>query len=195
MDARRTSRIVNPKVRHVGFFTLDSPPPNPPGRSLSGPADCAAAATSHSQQPLSPTTNSLSPVMIPPPRHLSDNLASRSAVLPVPAPSNWRNSDDQIPVGSYNPSDTLLATSPLASPSTRIGDEDLDLDMSEDSSSSGWYRRSNSGKIASSLPGLGLHMPARSSANSQAVPLRTLETNKSAGIAGDIAVYCFVGFC
>ncbi|XP_022987306.1 translation initiation factor eIF-2B subunit delta-like isoform X2 [Cucurbita maxima] len=174
MDARRGSRIVNPKVRQVGFFTLDAP--NSPDRSLSGPANCVP-----SQQSLSPPTNSLSPVMIPPPRHLSDNLASRSAVLPVPAPANWRNSADQIPVGSYNPSETLLATSPMASPSSRIEDEELE--MSEDSSTSVWYRRSGSGKIASSFPGVGIHMAAKSSENSQALPLKTLEPNKPAGVA------------
>ncbi|KAL4036116.1 hypothetical protein IC575_004840 [Cucumis melo] len=174
MDARRGSRIVNPKVRQVGFFTLDAP--NSPDRSLSGPPNCLP-----SQQSLSPPTNSLSPVMIPPPRHLSDNLASRSAVLPVPAPANWRNSTDQIPVGSYNPSETLLATSPMASPSSRTGDEELD--MSEDSSNSVWHRRSGSGKIASSFPGVGIHMGAKSLENSQAVvPLQTLETNKPAGV-------------
>ncbi|XP_023515737.1 probable translation initiation factor eIF-2B subunit delta [Cucurbita pepo subsp. pepo] len=174
MDARRGSRIVNPKVRQVGFFTLDAP--NSPDRSLSGPPNCVP-----SQQSLSPPTNSLSPVMIPPPRHLSDNLASRSAVLPVPAPANWRNSADQIPVGSYNPSETLLATSPMASPSSRIEDEELE--MSEDSSTSVWYRRSGSGKIASSFPGVGIHMAAKSSENSQALPLKALEPNKPAGVS------------
>ncbi|XP_038879396.1 translation initiation factor eIF-2B subunit delta-like isoform X5 [Benincasa hispida] len=163
MDARRGSRVVNPKVRQVGFFTLDAP--NPPGRSLSGPADCAP-----SQQSLSPPSNSLSPVMIPPPRHLSDNLASRSAVFPVPAPTNWRDSADHIHVGSYNPSEMLLATSP----SSRIGDEELD--MSEDSSTSVPYRRSGSGKIASSFPGVGIHLAAKSS---QVL----LEPNKSVGVA------------
>ncbi|XP_023001799.1 translation initiation factor eIF-2B subunit delta-like isoform X1 [Cucurbita maxima] len=170
MDARRGSRVVKPKVRQVGFFTLDAP--NPPGRSLSGPVGFGS-----SQQSLSPPTDPLSPVMIPPPRHLSDNFASRSTILPVPTPANWRNSGDQIHVGSYNPSQTLLATSP----SSRIWDDELE--MSEDSSTSVPYRRSGSGKIASSLPGLGVHMAAKSSENSQAVPLRTLGPNKPSGVA------------
>lgn len=130
--------------------------------------------------------------MIPPPRHLSDNLASRSAVLPVPAPANWRNSADQIPVGSYNPSETLLATSPMASPSSRIEDEELE--MSEDSSNSVWYRRSGSGKIASSFPGVGIHMAVKSLENSQALPLQTLEINKPAGVAGNVALLCWMEF-
>ncbi|KGN63792.1 translation initiation factor eIF-2B subunit delta [Cucumis sativus] len=170
MDARRGSRVVNPKIRQVGFFTLD--PPNPPGRSLSGPADCTP-----SQQSLSPPSNSLSPVMIPPPRHLSDNLASRSAVFPLPPPANWRDSADHIHVGSYNPSEMLLATSP----SGRIGDEELD--MSEDSFTSVPYRRSGSGKIASSFPGVGIYMAAKASETSQAMVPNTVEANKSVGVA------------
>ncbi|PWA62070.1 nagB/RpiA/CoA transferase-like superfamily protein [Artemisia annua] len=69
MDQRRAPRaVIDPKVRHVGFFT----PPQ-------------SVATSSPP----PSGNSLSPVMIPPPRHLSD-VASRTRLADV---------------GSYNPSE------------------------------------------------------------------------------------------
>lgn len=59
-----------------------------------------------------------------------------------------------MPVGSYNPSESLLGTSPVASsPSSRVGDGTLEF--SEENSVQ-WYRRSGSGKLASSLPGGGL---------------------------------------
>lgn len=54
-----------------------------------------------------------------------------------------------MPVGSYNPSESLLGTSPVPSPSSRAGD--VELEFSEESST-GWYRRSNSAKFASSFP-------------------------------------------
>ncbi|XP_022134966.1 translation initiation factor eIF-2B subunit delta-like isoform X2 [Momordica charantia] len=176
MDARRGSRVViDPKVRQVGFFTPDAPPS--PGRTTTAPPDCTTSQLSDS-----PTSNSLSPVMIPPPRHPSDNLASRTAVLPVPASGNWRHPEDQVPVGSHNPSETLLGSSPLASPSSRLGGEELEF--SEDSAASVLLRRSSSGKLASSCPGVGFHMAAKSSANLQTMPansMRTSGTNKPAG--------------
>lgn len=53
MDARRAPRaVIDPKVRKVGFFA----PPDPIPLNIS------------------PSVNSLSPVMIPPPRHSSENL-------------------------------------------------------------------------------------------------------------------------
>jgi translation initiation factor eIF-2B subunit delta len=61
MDARRAPRaVIDPKVRKVGFFT----PPDPIPFEFS------------------PSANSLSPVMIPPPRHSSENpdLNSRPSV-------------------------------------------------------------------------------------------------------------------
>lgn len=89
----------------------------------------------------------------------------------------------------------------MASPSSRIEDEELDL--SEDSATSVWYRRSGSGKIASSFPGVGIHVAAKSSENSQAVPLanaRTSEPDKPAGVAGDdehrlLEFICYSPFC
>ncbi|KAJ6707613.1 TRANSLATION INITIATION FACTOR EIF-2B [Salix viminalis] len=75
MDARRAPRTVSdPKVRKVGFFTA------PPDRSLSGPPDHRIFSFLTSPPPVvdnsSPSAgNSLSPVMIPPPRHSSANLS------------------------------------------------------------------------------------------------------------------------
>lgn len=89
--------------------------------------------------------------MIPPPRHASDNL-SRAVGVPVPASQLRRPSIDNLQVGSYNPPDSVLGTSPLRSPSSRIGDGEF----SEDSVN--WIRRSNSGKFASSLPSGGFDL-------------------------------------
>lgn len=53
-------------------------------------------------------------------------------------------------VGSYNPTESLLGSSPpQASPSSRvIGDGEF-----SEESSAGWFRRSNSAKFASSFSG------------------------------------------
>ncbi|KAK9070175.1 hypothetical protein SSX86_010575 [Deinandra increscens subsp. villosa] len=136
MDLRRAPRtVIDPKVRHVGFFA-------PPDRSQS-------ATISPSSPPLSdlsPSGTSLSPVMIPPPRHLSD-LASHA----IPSPVHRFSGESVIPVGSYNPSE-------FASPSV--------ADFFEDKSNarSPGPRRSRgagggSGKIASSLPAGGFELP------------------------------------
>ncbi|CAL1370019.1 unnamed protein product [Linum trigynum] len=143
MDARRGSLPV-PRVRQVGFFTPNAQPA--PTRSQSGPPDSSSPPLSDS-----PASNSLSPVMIPPPRHHSDNLAAAprpTSPLPVPEPSPFRrrgaDNNNALLVGSYNPAETLLAMSPSSS---HIGDGE-----SEETMSGGWFRRSNSGKLASSLP-------------------------------------------
>ncbi|KAL6507406.1 hypothetical protein OROGR_023601 [Orobanche gracilis] len=109
MDPRRVPRAVsNPRVRHVGFFAPEDRP-NP--ISASPPVSN-----------ISPCGNSLSPVMIPPPRHLFTDL-SRNVPIP-PAESS-------IPVGSYNPSEFLSSTATS--------------DFSED-------LRGSSGEFATSLP-------------------------------------------
>ncbi|GFZ12205.1 NagB/RpiA/CoA transferase-like superfamily protein [Actinidia rufa] len=144
---RRTSRVIDPKVRHVGFFA-----PLSPGRTQSGPPAPAAPSPVSG----SPSGNSLSPVMIPPPRHASDNLSSALALhqppsrpvsVPVTSAVRRPSIDNVAVVGSYNQSETVLATSPSAiSPSGRIGDGEF----SEDSLN--WIRRTNSGKFSSSVP-------------------------------------------
>ncbi|XP_002521202.2 translation initiation factor eIF-2B subunit delta isoform X2 [Ricinus communis] len=75
MDPRRASRTVSdPKVRQVGFFT---PGASSPDRSQSGPPDPHPISSSPPTiTDLSPSSgNSLSPVMIPPPRHVSAPLS------------------------------------------------------------------------------------------------------------------------
>ncbi|MBA0672353.1 hypothetical protein Goklo_029672, partial [Gossypium klotzschianum] len=75
MDPRRTARTVSdPKVRQVGFFT-----PAPPERSISDPPRFQDPIQPSSPSPTqvndhSPSGNSLSPVMIPPAHHHSDNF-------------------------------------------------------------------------------------------------------------------------
>ncbi|GMI75484.1 hypothetical protein like AT5G38640 [Hibiscus trionum] len=145
MDTRRVSSAV-PRVRQVGFFTPNTPAQHPaPTRSQSGPPTSDSPPLSGS-----PASNSLSPVMIPPPRHLSDNLGGRTSALPVPGRGN---AGEHATVGSYNPSESVLwLESP---PRSRIGD----AEFSEGTESSlGWYRRSNSGKVASSLPSGGFDL-------------------------------------
>ncbi|KAL3640240.1 hypothetical protein CASFOL_015208 [Castilleja foliolosa] len=115
MDPRPVPRAVsNPMVRHVGFFAPSGRPE--PASSLSPVFD------------MSPVGNSLSPVMIPPPRHVSTDLSRN-----VPAAPN----ESSIPIGSYNPSEFL-------SPMT-------ETDYSEDP-------RDSSGELAASLPSDGLEM-------------------------------------
>ncbi|XP_059661639.1 uncharacterized protein LOC132307791 [Cornus florida] len=152
MDQRRTSRVIDPKVRQVGFFAPTAPPPPPPDRTLSAPPISSSPPVSD----ISPSGNSLSPVMIPPPRHASDNLqsslapqsSSRAVGVPVPASTLRRPSADNVAVGSYNPSESLLGSSPVLSPSASA--KVVDGEFSEDSVN--WIRRSNSGKFASSIP-------------------------------------------
>ncbi|KAM0982884.1 hypothetical protein EV1_015621 [Malus domestica] len=151
MDARRVSRtVIDPKVRQVGFFTPVAEAP--PCRTQSGPAITAPSPLSES-----PASNSLSPVMIPPSRHLSDTVVIRTAAVPVPDSALRRTESGDVPVGSYNPLESLLGTSPVsASPSSRVGDG---LEFSDESSAR-WNRQSGSGKMASSLPGVGFESAA-----------------------------------
>lgn len=146
MEARRTSRIpIDPKVRQVGFFA--------PGalrdRSQSGPLGFSSSPPVSN---ISPTGNSLSPVMIPPPRHASDNFVlSRPLAVPV-SDSTLRPPavEDRMAVGSYDASELLLGTSA----SSRIGDGEFSEDYSV------FFRRSSSGKFASSLPSGGFDSTA-----------------------------------
>ncbi|KAJ0230759.1 NagB/RpiA/CoA transferase-like superfamily protein [Hirschfeldia incana] len=153
MDARRGPLAV-PKVRCVGFFTSiepsqDSPRPN---RTVSGPAE--AITTSSSPLSDSPSGQFISPVQIPPSRHRSENLASRAAAaapVPVPGPSAFRRqlaSDRALHVGSYNPVDSLLGTSPPSS----------NGEVSEDSGSLFGFQRSDSAKLSASFPNGGFDM-------------------------------------
>ncbi|GKU95052.1 hypothetical protein SLEP1_g8460 [Rubroshorea leprosula] len=145
METRRGSGAV-PRVRQVGFFTPNAPP-QPTGqraRTQSAPLESNSPPLSNS-----PASNSLSPVMIPPSRHLSENIATRSAAVPVPGRSA---PGEHMVVGSYNPSELVLE---LESPPSRTGDGEF---SEETESNLGWLGRSNSGKFASSLPSGGFDL-------------------------------------
>ncbi|OAY57045.1 translation initiation factor eIF-2B subunit delta [Manihot esculenta] len=134
MDPRRAPRTVSdPKVRQVGFF---APGAAVPERSQSGPTDHTSSSPPTIAD-LSPSgANSLSPVMIPPPRHASTPLSPLRR--------------DSVPVGSYNASDFMPATSPTAN--TSISDDVA------------WVGRGGrAGAASSSFPGGGFDMPAASS--------------------------------
>ncbi|KAG9136032.1 hypothetical protein Leryth_022472 [Lithospermum erythrorhizon] len=88
-------RPFDPKVRKVGFFT-----PGPvPDRTQSGPVSAGS---------ISPSGNSLlSPVMIiPPPRHSSDNYARAVNI------SRGGDRGESIVVGSYGGEESVMGTSP-----------------------------------------------------------------------------------
>ncbi|KAK7273189.1 hypothetical protein RIF29_14237 [Crotalaria pallida] len=83
MDPRRAPRAVtDPKVRKVGFFAPPDPLPPYPSTSLFD---------------ITPSASSLSPVMIPPPRHSSENLHLHAP--PSAAPIS--PSGDDSATGSY----------------------------------------------------------------------------------------------
>ncbi|KAL0332270.1 UNVERIFIED_CONTAM: Translation initiation factor eIF-2B subunit delta [Sesamum calycinum] len=140
MDSRRVPRTVSdPKVRQVGFFA----PATPLDRSESGPP--APTSSSPPVSDVSPSGNSLSPVMIPPPRHLSTDLSRHFPLGPPISPLRVaRAADTSIPVGSYNPSEFLTPTATT--------------EFSEDRLSPRWGRRGSSGKFATSLPAGGFDM-------------------------------------
>ncbi|XP_073006106.1 uncharacterized protein [Typha latifolia] len=157
MDLRRASRaVIDPKFRQVGFITPGGGAPAVPDRSQSAPPD--AVAHSPPNPDLSLSGSSLSPVMILPPRHASADLAAvvrPSDPLPVPNPKPTTD----IHVGSYNPSEPLLATPPMTSPSNRA---DANSELSEDVS---WIGRGGGRAVkvvASSFPAGGGATPKSS---------------------------------
>ncbi|KDP32928.1 hypothetical protein JCGZ_12959 [Jatropha curcas] len=133
MESRRAARTVSdPKVRQVGFF---APGAASPDRTQSGPPEHHISSSPPTITDLSPSGgNSLSPVMIPPPRHASAPLSPLRR--------------DSLPVGSYNASEFVPATSPTATAS-----------FSDDTAWAGRGGRAAS----SSFPGRGFDMPAASS--------------------------------
>lgn len=146
MEARRTSRHpIDPKVRQVGFFA----PAALGDRSQTCPLEISSSPPVSN---ISPAGNTLSPVMIPPPRHASDTFVlSRPLAVPFPVlPLRQPVIEDRVAVGSFDASELLLETSG----SSRIGDGEF----SEDSPV--LFRRSSSGKLASSLPSGGIDLTA-----------------------------------
>ncbi|XP_004306028.1 PREDICTED: translation initiation factor eIF-2B subunit delta [Fragaria vesca subsp. vesca] len=138
MDPRRPPRTVSdPKVRQVGFFAVPEPISSSPPVSN-----------------ISPSGNSLSPVMIPPPRHSSD-AAVRPALLPPVASPGRRD--------SHIPSDLFPASSPSAASS---------YNDAEFAFSPGRPLRSNPARTtaavttSSSLPGRGFDSAAAVQASS-----------------------------
>uniref|UniRef100_A0A7N0SZU2 Translation initiation factor eIF2B subunit delta n=1 Tax=Kalanchoe fedtschenkoi TaxID=63787 RepID=A0A7N0SZU2_KALFE len=147
MEARRNPRsVIDPKVRQVGFFA-------PPDRTQSGPPDPSSPPLST----VSPSGNSLSPVMIPPPRHASDSFPAAAA---RPAPASLRRPS----FGSYNASDFYPPTPPataagVGNDKSGVGNGAEDVALS--SSSPRWSRRGeNSKAVASSFPGGGFDLTA-----------------------------------
>ncbi|CAL1390735.1 unnamed protein product [Linum trigynum] len=170
MDPRRPPRTVpDPKVRHVGFFAPGADAPPPPDRSNSAPPDPLsssppAAATAN----LAPPGTSISPVMIPPPRHSAAPLSPRRR--------------DSFIVGSYSGKRFLDVGSPTAS--TASATDDWALPTSADSA---WVG-DTVGAAASSLPPVGsAAMIAKSLASSvPATAGLTAVSNvhRSAGVSG-----------
>ncbi|XP_028805852.1 translation initiation factor eIF-2B subunit delta [Neltuma alba] len=165
MDSRRAPRaVIDPKVRQVGFFA----PGAPPERSHSSPPDPDFPKSS--SPPVSdvpPTGNSLSPVMIPPPRHASDNMLLHTR----PAASPLRG--DSITAGSYNSSSDFFPAPMSPSPSSYSNKVVGEGDLFDGIASPGRGVRGNAGKVASSFPRGGFDMTAMK-ANS--VPASQLTT-------------------
>ncbi|XP_010692482.2 probable translation initiation factor eIF-2B subunit delta isoform X2 [Beta vulgaris subsp. vulgaris] len=143
---RNTRAVIDPKIRQVGFFAPDRTHSD----SLSSSSSSSPVAG------VSPSGNSLSPVMIPPPRHCSDTqilLTSSRPVGPhypaVPSSPLRRPLSDVVTshlvVGSYNPSDILPA------------DSENSEDVVASPSGAGRGRKGGS-KFASSLPSGGFNL-------------------------------------
>ncbi|KAK7271778.1 hypothetical protein RJT34_27955 [Clitoria ternatea] len=168
---RRTPRSVIdpvPKFRQVGFFA-------PPERSQSGPPD-----PTHSLQisDTTPAANSLSPVMIPPPRHLSDNLLlhARPATSPLRAESIAAAGRSSYDASDFFPAP--LSPAPSSSYSSRII-------TGGDGSFFNGGKGSNGGKVvASSFPRGGFDLTAMKSSVVPASELTTVSVvNDSLGIS------------
>ncbi|PIA39607.1 hypothetical protein AQUCO_02600215v1 [Aquilegia coerulea] len=155
METRRTSKIViDPKIRQVGFFTGTET--SLPNRTQSVPIDSTGSGNNNSPpiSNISPSNNSLSPVMIPPPRHVS---------IPVPTPlsplrkfvaidrQNNNNNNANMIHGSYNPSfDSFSSVMSPRGSSSKVDEGEFWENMS--SPGLGLNRKGKFGKIASSLP-------------------------------------------
>ncbi|CAA7055556.1 unnamed protein product [Microthlaspi erraticum] len=153
MESRRNPRaVVDPKVRQVGFFTSSQPDstqqPDP------------IASESHPVSSISPSGNSLSPVMIPPPRHTSsDTFPIRAAAASAVSPSSFSYSSRRdFPDGSTTASPGRVSRGSFAKSSV---------------------------PAASSLPGVG--MDSMAAAKSSSVPASGLTTvsvvNMPAGLS------------
>lgn len=179
MEPRRISRaVIDPKVRRVGFFTPNAPPQQP-ARTQSLPPDSSSPPLSDS-----PASNSLSPVMIPPPRHPSDNLSAyRTPAIPVAEPARER-AELMVVAGSYDPAESLFGTSsPSRSPP--VSRRFLDGEFSGESR----FRRSHSAKFASSFPGGGFDLTAVKNVGT-GDPAASAVMKKPAAVSGN-SIYRF----
>ncbi|CAL9224340.1 unnamed protein product [Arabidopsis halleri] len=146
MESRRNPRaVVDPKVRQVGFFTSSTQQQPDPISSTS--------ASSPPLSTISPSGNSLSPVMIPPPLH---------------------NSSDTFPLRAAAAGAAASAVSPSSfSYSIRRDFPDGSTTASPGRHSRGSFVKS-SVPVASSLPGIG--MDSMAAAKSSSVPASGLTT-------------------
>lgn len=122
MDPRRPSRVIDPKVRRVGFFAPDphtSDPDNHPGLSSSPPGNSVIPHAFESVSQAVPVPNSTS--------------TSR------PRRSSFDESEQLV--GSYNPMQSVLGTSPASS---GIG---VEGEFSEDSTH--WIRQTDGFSLTS----------------------------------------------
>lgn len=181
MDSRRTPRtVIDPKVRQVGFFA-------PPDRTNSGQTEpISSSSTSPPVTEISPSGNSLSPVMIPPPRHSSD-----SRPIPfAPNPASPLRRESIAAGSSYNPSDFFPpANSPTASSSfagrVGVGHGEFSDDVVASSSPGRAFRGSSvRASAASSFPSGGFDLTALRASSVPPSELTTVSVKMSPGIAG-----------
>ncbi|PON93512.1 Initiation factor 2B-related [Trema orientale] len=174
MDSRRSLRtVIDPKVRQVGFFA-------PPERTNSGQTEPISASSSSSPPvtEISPSGNSLSPVMIPPPRHSSDSRP----VPVVPNPHSPLRRESIAAGSSYNPSDFFPPTMSPTAPSSFAGRVGVGYggEYTDDVvvSSPGRAVRGSSVKAsaASSLPSGGFDLRALRASSVPASELTTVST-------------------
>ncbi|KAH7554411.1 hypothetical protein JRO89_XS12G0197100 [Xanthoceras sorbifolium] len=146
MEPRRTSRaVIDPKVRQVGFFTATPPLPDSIRSSSTSPPPLI--------NDISPSGNSLSPVMIPPPRHPSDSLVLRrppsssldSDFFPPPSPTTT------VSVGDMS-DDVIVSPPGIAGVRASSGKPHA----SASSVPSGGFETAGFMKGASSVPATGL---------------------------------------
>lgn len=182
---RRAPRAVIdpvPKFRQVGFFT----PGAPPDRSHSGPPDPTHAPSS------SPSANSLSPVMIPPSRHLSDNLVIHTRPLAAAATASPLRADSISAASSYNASDFFpapMSPSPLPSPSSASYSSRMATTGEGSFFFDGVAKGNNvAGKVASSYPRGGFDLTT-------AMKKSGVPVNDSFGIHGKILQLLAFDFC
>ncbi|KAF3575908.1 hypothetical protein DY000_02033492 [Brassica cretica] len=157
MESRRNPRaVVDPKVRQVGFFTSSQP-------DSTHQPDPIASESHPVVSSISPSGNSLSPVMIPPPRH---------------------NSSDTFPLRA-------AAAASAVSPSSFSYSTRRDFPDGSMTASPGRVSRASFSKPSSSLPGVG--MDSMAAAKSSSVPASGLTTvsvlNMPPGLSGTVT--CF----